>query len=437
MTEVIPENFQLTELGALPKTWKLARFGDACLFEIGTGGTPSTEKPDYYGGEVRWMKSGDIRGLYIDDVPNRISKSGLENSNARVYPAGTIMLAMSGRGKTRGTSAVLKVPCACSQSVAAIVPKSSDIVPEFVHFNLSYRYDELRNLTGSEDRSGLNLGLIRRIKLPLPPPSEQQAIALALRIAHKAKEVRQQEVAVERERKASLMQYLFTNGTYSELRKHSEIGEIPESWQILRLGEACEFLQYGTSARCDADSSGVPVLRIPNVIDGKVDTTDLKFVKLPDKIADSLELESGDLLFVRTNGRREYTGRCAVFSGELKQALFASYLIRARLKPKTLLPPFVQLYTMTHKGQAYLSGKASNAADGKFNINTHTIKSVLIPMPSLDEQTDIVGALAACDAKILALEREAKVLDELFKAMLEELMTGRLSAMPLVDEVSV
>jgi type I restriction enzyme S subunit len=150
-----------------------------------------------------------------------------------------------------------------------------------------------------------------------------------------------------------------------------------------------------------------------------------------------LLLAAGDILFVRTNANREHTGRCAVFNHELQEALFASYLIRVRLEPGTLLPRFAQMYAGTSTGQSFLSGRASPAADGKFNINTQTIRRVRIPRPSTEEQREIVQTLEAAEAKILALEKEFSVLLELFRAMLEELMTGRLSAVPLISEEAV
>jgi|GEM_PF-2786954 len=79
---------------------------------------------------------------------------------------------------------------------------------------------------------------------------------------------------------------------------------------------------------------------------------------------------------------------------------------------------------------------ASNAADGKFNINTQTIKRVLIPKPTWEEQHTISQINRSCDAKIAALEREIELHDELFRATLEELMTGRLSARGLIEEAS-
>jgi type I restriction enzyme S subunit len=192
------------------------------------------------------------------------------------------------------------------------------------------RNDYFGRATGATVK-GISSKTFQKVRIPFPPPLEQRAIAHTLRTIQKAKEARQRELELERERKAALMQYLFTHGTGNEPRKKTELGDIPQSWQVVKLGKVCKFLQYGTSKKCDLDSSGLPVLRIPNVIGGKVNTGDLKFVKLSSNEAESLMLKLGDLLFVRTNGRREYTGRCAVFSGEPQEALFASYLIRARL----------------------------------------------------------------------------------------------------------
>ncbi|MBP1468992.1 restriction endonuclease subunit S [Candidatus Chloroploca sp. M-50] len=265
----------------------------------------------------------------------------------------------------------------------------------------------------------------KSIELNLPPLAEQRAIAAALRAAQAAVQARRRTIELERERKAALMQALFTRGTRGEPTKLTEIGEVPQGWEVVQLGSHCEFLQYGTSKFCDTDATGIPVLRIPNVIAGRVDISDLKYVKLPKKEADGLRLAVGDLIFVRTNGNREYTGRCAMFRGEPSEALFASYLIRARVKTEFFIPEFVQRYTMTAPGRSFLSGRSSNAADGKYNINTQTIRGVMIPLPPLAEQREIAEALRACDAVIAALEQEAALHEELFRALLEELMTGR------------
>ena len=78
-------------------------------------------------------------------------------------------------------------------------------------------------------------------KIPLPPLPEQRAIAHILHTIHEAKFTRQREIALERERKAALMDFLFSHGTKGEPRKQTEIGEIPESWEVVQLKEDCEF----------------------------------------------------------------------------------------------------------------------------------------------------------------------------------------------------
>jgi type I restriction enzyme, S subunit len=293
---------------------------------------------------------------------------------------------------------------------------------------------DLGKFTAGVSVPTLNRNTVHPLAIQLPDVREQKAIAQTLDAVQNIKDALLRELSLERESKVALAEHLFTNGTRGEATKQTEIGEIPERWSVAKLGDACMFLQYGTSRRCDAGSSGAPVLGIPNVVKGRVVDKGLRFLEATDEERKKLELHSGDIVFVRTNANREYTGRCAVFRNEVPAALFASYLIRARLTTETLLPDFVREYTDTWRGKTYLSGRASNAADGKFNINTQTIRGVLVPLPQLEEQKEIASALRACDEKLDSLEKGIELLDELFKAILEELMTGRFSALPLIEE---
>lgn len=166
-----------TEIGLMPKSWDAISVQDCC--EVVTGGTPGTEVREYYKeGSIRWMKSGDINTKPIYEVKNRITQLGLENSNARLMPEGTVVIALSGRGKTRGTTSVLMVDCTCSQSVAGMIPNPEKIDSFYLHYYMAYNYDKVRNITGDKDRSGLNLGLVRQIKIAKPKSTvEQKEIA--------------------------------------------------------------------------------------------------------------------------------------------------------------------------------------------------------------------------------------------------------------------
>lgn len=270
----------------------------------------------------------------------------------------------------------------------------------------------------------------------IPPKREQEKIAAVLWKIQRAIEVEEKLIATTRELKQAAMRQLFTRGLRGERQKQTEIGSIPESWQVRPFADLREFLQYGTSAKCDYANKGNPVIRIPNVADGRVSDADLKWCELNERETESLLLQPGDVLFIRTNGVRERVGTCAVYLGVPERALFASYLIRARIKQDVLDPAFFQYFTSTAAGTALLGGRASPAADGKFNVNTKLIDSIFVPVPEVGEQREIAQTLQIVDKKIAVHERKRATLQELFKAMLHQLMTGQIRVDKLDIDVS-
>jgi len=161
-------------------------------------------------------------------------------------------------------------------------------------------------------------------------------------------------------------------------------------------------------------------------VGGSIDTRDLKQGQPKRTEVESLRLRDGDLLFVRTNGVQENAGRCALFRGELPDCYFASYLIRVRVDPKKLLPEFLNQYAGTERGKSFLSGRAIRTADGKFNINSGTLKCVVLPLPSLAEQEQIVRQLDLVERKQQLHRRKHAASSALFRTVLHELMTARI-----------
>lgn len=220
---------------------------------------------------------------------------------------------------------------------------------------------------------------------------------------------------------------IFTHGLRGAAQKESEIGPIPETWTLTAFRDIRERLQYGTSTHCSAVPGNHPVLRIPNVEAGRVDPSELKYCNLPATEAEKYLLQKGDLLFIRTNGVLERLGSCAVYQDEPEDALFASYLIRARLKTKIVDPRYVAYFYASSLGTSLVANRATPAADGKFNLNTATIDALPIPLPpTLEEQREIVAVLDSIDRKIDLHRRKRAVLDELFKSLLHKLMTGEI-----------
>ena len=233
-----------------------------------------------------------------------------------------------------------------------------------------------------------------------------------------------QLLANSQELKRAAMQTLFTRGLLGEAQKETEIGPVPESWGVMHFGSVRERLQYGTSTKCAYEPSKYPVLRIPNVEPQRINPTDMKYCGLTDADAERFRLENGDLVFIRTNGVIDRLGSCAVYTGEPVNALFASYLIRASLKREQVIPEFASYFFGSELSTGIIAGRATPASDGKYNLNTAAIDGLPIPMPSLDEQGEIVEILEAIDRKIDLHQRKQAVLEELFKALLHKLMTG-------------
>ena len=153
--------------------WEMVELGEVC--KLYTGGTPrSTEKQYYEGGDIRWLVSGDIHNEEIFDCEGRITEDGLQYSNARYLPINSVLIALNGQGKTRGTVALLRVAATCNQSIVAIDPiERAKLLPEFLYLQLKSKYQEIRNITGDNQRSGLNMPIIRSIKIYLPEISIQ------------------------------------------------------------------------------------------------------------------------------------------------------------------------------------------------------------------------------------------------------------------------
>ncbi len=150
-----------------------------------TGGTPKKTKKEYYdGGNIKWLVSGDINQKEIFDCEGRITELGLENSNARYIPVNSVLIALNGQGKTRGTVAMLRTEATCNQSLVSIYPNDvNKVLPELIYANLDGRYNEIRKLTGDSgnDRRGLNMPIIRNISFSYPKSlAEQQTIVRQL-----------------------------------------------------------------------------------------------------------------------------------------------------------------------------------------------------------------------------------------------------------------
>lgn len=173
------------------------------------------------------------------------------------------------------------------------------------------------------------------------------------------------------------------------------------------LGALVELVQYGCSSLATDKPQGVPMLRMNNLQDDGWDLRDLKYIDLRPEEVERYRIAAGDLLFNRTNSK-ELVGKCAVFS-ETGDWVFASYLIRVRLRAGELLPQFASDFLSTNTGRLQID-RLSRQIIGMTNINAEELKGILLPLPPVSRQSELLAAMNVARATRRATLAEADAL---------------------------
>jgi type I restriction enzyme S subunit len=198
---------------------------------------------------------------------------------------------------------------------------------------------------------------------------------------------------------------------------------LPNGWQWIRLGELCIGSgQYGTSEKANGNqSTGTPVLGMSNIFEGRLRWDNLRFINLSPAELDKYRLNKGDVLFNRTNSA-ELVGKTAVFDGS-RDAVFASYLIRLRLREAMANPHFIAAYINSAGGRRFIEANMARAI-GQVNISASTLMTMPVPIAPLAEQHRIAVILkeqiSAVERARAAAEAQLKAAKDLPAAYLRE-----------------
>lgn len=200
--------YKQTELGIIPTDWEVKKIGE--FTKLQAGGTPSTLCDEFWGGNIRWMNSGELNNKRIYDVAGRITELGLNSSSTHLIPSNCVLVGLAGQGKTRGTAAINYVELCTNQSIAAMFPSKTHN-SEYLYHNIDSRYEELRELSsGDGGRGGLNLGILANLFIALPSKEEQTAIANVLSDMDAEISALETKLAKYRTLKTGMMQQLLT-----------------------------------------------------------------------------------------------------------------------------------------------------------------------------------------------------------------------------------
>jgi len=211
--------------------------------------------------------------------------------------------------------------------------------------------------------------------------------------------------------------------------------QYPGGWSSATIGQLATRVQYGTSAKTDGRAEGIPILRMGNIVDGRLRFEKLKY--LPEDHVDlpGLMLEPGDILFNRTNSA-ELVGKSAVYRGQPNPCSFASYLIRVQLAPG-YDPDYLVFYLNSTHGRAWVKSVVSQQV-GQANVNGKKLQELVVPVPPIAEQLHIVQdaerRLSSVDEAEAAVNSSLKRAHRLRQTILKRAFEGQLVPQDPTDE---
>ncbi|MDP1874823.1 restriction endonuclease subunit S [Phenylobacterium sp.] len=236
---------------SLPTDWREGRL--RWLARLYAGGTPNRADESFWtDGTIPWLNSGTVNQGLIKEPSAFITEDALANSSARWVPAGALVMALAGQGKTKGMVAQMGFTATCNQSMAAIVPRRG-VDARYVMWWLTANYQNIRNMAGGDLRDGLNLDLLGDIGCPVPPTDEQQFIASFLdretvKIDALVDEQRRL-IELLKEKRQAVISHAVTKGLDPSVPMKDSgfewLGEVPEHWDLVSVGRSCELLSYG------------------------------------------------------------------------------------------------------------------------------------------------------------------------------------------------
>ncbi len=150
------------------------------IANVGTGATPLKSRKDYYGGEIPWVTSRSTSLRFIDRPDGYITSLALKETNCKVYPKHSLIIAMYGEGKTRGQVSELLIEAATNQACAVVVVNVKKVTIGFVRYFLKFNYEILRLMAEGGPQLNLSLGKIKKMKINFPPIAEQKKIVARL-----------------------------------------------------------------------------------------------------------------------------------------------------------------------------------------------------------------------------------------------------------------
>jgi type I restriction enzyme S subunit len=438
--QVVPVGYKQTEVGVIPENWDVTSINE-CSLKVGSGKTPTggasvyvdSGRPFIRSQNVGWGKLDLSDVAYItEEVHNNFTGSELKEND--------VLLNITGASIGRCAKADSHISGGnVNQHVCIVRTDEKKLIPKLLVelMNSAIGQNQIDSYQAGGNREGLNFSQVRQLKFAISNRVEEQtAIANALSDVDALINELEKLIAKKQAIKTATMQQLLTgrtrlpqfarreDGTLKGY-KQSELGEIPEDWDILKLGQIGKFKN-----RINKDGAsfghGFPFVNLMDVF-GKPtisSETDLGLINSTEIDRKEYGLKEGDILFIRSSVKPSGVGLTTVIQQDLEDTVYSGFLIRYRSG--------LQLSTEFKEHCFYEEGFrnriiAGSTVSANTNINQDSLKETSLGFPrSTQEQTAIAKILSDMDTEIQTLQQRLSKTRQIKQGMMQELLTGRI-----------
>ncbi|MDO6848746.1 restriction endonuclease subunit S [Priestia megaterium] len=421
----------------IPKNWYVTKIN--YFTSIRTGGTPHKENSLYWNnGTINWMSSGEVNKEFVYATNNKITKEGMLNSNANLLPINSVMMALNGQGKTKGMVAVLKVESTCNQSLAAFICDEIHLHYLYLYYFLKSRYKEIRGLVGDGLRDGISIGLLKSLRICIPPYIEQ--IQISTYLNRKVNEINllieQKEILISllEEKRQAMITESVTKGLNPNVKMKDSgvdwIGEIPEHWEIKQIRHISTYVGSGKTPKGGSEiypDSGVVFLRSMNVHYSGLKLEDVVYItpEINDEMK-STQVQPKDVLLNITGAS---IGRSCMIPVDLEKANVNQHVCIIRGAKNKIVPEFLkEVMAASFIKHQILMNQNGSSREG---LNFAQVKELQFPIPlNLEEQLQIAQYISdkvlQINSLIEDIQRQIYKLKDYRQSLIYEGVTGKI-----------
>ena len=410
----------------LPKGWKDLKLGDICNFYLGL-----TYTPTYVDKGIPFLSVKDLKNNQISfENTKYISEEEFENSTSNAKPQkGDIVF---GRVGTLGNPVIVDfdIPFCIFVSLG-FIRVHDNIFNEFIKHWISSDYfmNQVDSQVSGSAQKNLNVGWLKNFKLFLPPLEEQKKIADILSTVDKKIAFVEENINATEELKKGLMQKLLTEGIGHTEFKDSELGRIPESWEVIPFIELADknikhsFTggPFGSDLKSEHYTDiGVRVIQLQNIGDGYFINNDFVYVSEEKaELLKSCQIYPNDIILAKM---AEPVARACLIPDFESKYVMCSDGIRLKVDNSKFNTEFI-FYSINYDNFRKIAVARSNGTT-RLRIGLSALKSIPILIPPLEEQKQIAEILSTVDKKLENLKEKKQSFEELKKGLMQKLLTG-------------